>query len=728
MSTYPFAAIVGQDDLKHALLLNAVDPAVGGVLVRGQKGTAKSTAVRAVAALLPDIEVVAGDAFQRGPDEVDDDQRVPPLPADVEVVTRPTPLVELPIGASEDRLVGSLDLERALVDGVRAFEPGLLAAAHRGVLYVDEVNLLTDHLVDLLLDVAAMGTNHVEREGVSVRHPSRFLLVGTMNPEEGELRPQLLDRFGLTVTVAAPRDGRSRAEVVRRRLAFDADPSTFVRRWEQEEAELASRVVTAQQRLPDVELSDGMLARIAHVCGRFEVDGLRADLVIARAARANAAWVGRDEVALDDVRVAARLALPHRRRRGPLEQPGLDEDELERALTEPLDPEDDPDDPDDPGGTDPDGGPEGGSDDGEGPGQGRDGGPEPGPDEGRSGRGSDGRPDGGSGAGSGGGPPQEPSRAQGDPGPEGGGSRGEVSGEVDYTAEATDEPPQEDDTEQPGTVHRIGASGSPPLLVVPGRGRGDRGRRSASIGDHGAVVAARPLRPGEPARDLSPGATLRAAAPRQHARGRDSRRLVVRRDDLRSRVRQGREGNLVVFVVDASSSMGARRRMEAVKGAIRSLLLDAYQRRDRLALVTFRGREGQVVLPPTSSIDVADHRLATLPVGGRTPLAAGLARAGELVAANAAREAARRPLLVVLTDGRANVGGPNPAEQAYAQARGLADQGVAAVVVDTEDGFVRLGLADRLADHLAAPVLRLDDLGAPALAQVVRTAVGRAIA
>ncbi len=722
MTTYPFAAIVGQEDLKHALVLNAVDPSVGGVLVRGQKGTAKSTAVRAVAALLPDLEMVASDPFQRAPGEVDDDPRVPPLPTDGQVVARPTPLVELPVGASEDRLVGSLDLERALVDGVRAFEPGLLAAAHRGVLYVDEVNLLTDHLVDLLLDVAAMGTNHVEREGVSVRHPSRFLLVGTMNPEEGELRPQLLDRFGLTVTVAAPRDGRSRAEVVRRRLAFDADPAGFVGRWEDQEAELAARVVAARALLRVVGLPDEMLARIAHVCARFEVDGLRADLVIARAARANAAWEGREAVVLDDVRVAARLALPHRRRRGPLEQPGLDDEELERALTEPLDPDDDPED-----GGDPDAGPDvDPRDDGSSP----DGPPEddhaddapsePDPSQRPSGspstepedRGDDRDPEGS------GGDQRTSSGPDADADP---GSRDEAGRETDDGSDLDD---GTDAVEEPGRIVGVGTAGAPPLLVVPGRGRGARGRRSAAVGEHGAVVAARPLRSGEPARDVALAATLRAAAPSQRARGRRGTKLVVHRDDLRTRVRQGREGNLVIFVVDASASMGARRRMEAVKGAIRALLLDAYQRRDRLALVTFRGREARVALPPTSSIDVADQRLAQLPVGGRTPLAAGLACAGDLLARSAARDALRRPLLVVLTDGRANVGGADPREAAHVQARELAGREVASVVVDTEDGFVRLGLADDLAESLGATVLRLDDLGASALTHVVRTAVG----
>src|SRR5690606_12716274 len=252
-------------------------------------------------------------------------------------VRRPAALVELPVGASEDRLVGSLDVERALTEGVKAFEPGLLAAAHRGVLYVDEVNLLHDHLVDLLLDAAALGTCHVERDSVSVRHAARFLLVGTMNPEEGELRPQLLDRFGLTVEVRASRDPDERAEVVRRRLAFEADPEGFAARWAGQEAHLARRIAAARDRVPHVRLPDARLRQIAAVCAAFEVGGLRADLVTANAAIAHAAWHGRDTVTASDVRTAARLALPHRRRRDPFDAPGLDEDLLDELLrrTEP---------------------------------------------------------------------------------------------------------------------------------------------------------------------------------------------------------------------------------------------------------------------------------------------------------------------------------------------------------------------------------------------------------
>ncbi|NDK29848.1 AAA domain-containing protein, partial [Streptomyces sp. TR1341] len=362
---FPFTAVVGQDDLRLALLLNAVSPAVGGVLVRGEKGTAKSTAVRALSALLPAVAVVPGCRFSCAPGAPD--PGCPDGPHEVGPGgERAARMVELPVGASEDRLVGALDIERALAEGVKAFEPGLLADAHRGILYVDEVNLLHDHLVDLLLDAAAMGASYVEREGVSVRHASKFLLVGTMNPEEGELRPQLLDRFGLTVEVAASREPDQRVEVVRRRLAYDDDPAAFAARWAGEEAAVRQRIVAARELLPQVRLGDAALRQIAATCAAFEVDGMRADIVMARTATALAAWAGRTDVLAEDVRQAALLALPHRRRRNPFDAPGLDEDKLDETLEQSAgrdgDGDDDPDGPGGGGRPAPESGPEGGGD------------------------------------------------------------------------------------------------------------------------------------------------------------------------------------------------------------------------------------------------------------------------------------------------------------------------------------------------------------------------------
>ncbi|MGY1651532.1 putative cobaltochelatase [Geodermatophilus sp. SYSU D01119] len=672
--TYPFGAVVGMDDMRLALLLNAVSPAIGGVLVRGEKGTAKSTTVRALAAVLPPVVVVPGCRFACDPAAPDpacpDGPHEPGAPAQ----TRPARLVELPVGASEDRVVGSLDLERALTEGVKAFEPGLLAAAHRGVLYVDEVNLLHDHLVDLLLDAAALGTAYVEREGVSVRHAARFLLVGTMNPEEGELRPQLLDRFGLTVEVAAPRDPSVRAEVVRRRFAYDADPAGFAAAWAGEEADLAGRIAAARARLPHVVLSDAALQQVTAVCAAFDVDGLRADLVTARTAVAHAAWAGRDEVTEDDVRVAARLALPHRRRRNPFDAPGLDDDTLEQALEDSR-PDDDP--------------PPQGPDDGGGA-------PPPPPGDGPDG------PDG----------PDDPPRAEGGSAPpeEGhlhdNGPSGEGAGPAPASERAAVAP------SDPFRARR---------LEVPGVGAGAAGRRSKARAERGRVVGS--VRPSGPVTRLHLVDTVLAAAPHQTARGRTGPGLRVAREDLRQATLEGREGNLVLFVVDASGSMGSRARMGAVKGAVLSLLLDAYQRRDKVGLVTFRGADAGLALPPTWSVEAAAARLRELPTGGRTPLAAGLLRAAETLRVERVRDPQRRPLLVVVTDGRAT--GPRGTDAlgaAHAAAQRLAADGTAAVVVDCESGPVRLGLAGVLGAHLGARTLRLEELAAESLAATVRSA------
>ncbi|MGW2900018.1 putative cobaltochelatase [Streptomyces sp. NPDC001212] len=658
---FPFTAVVGQDDLRLALLLNAVSPAVGGVLVRGEKGTAKSTAVRALSALLPQVDVVPGCRFSCDPGSPD--PACPDGPHEPGSGTaRPARMIELPVGASEDRLVGALDIERALAEGVKAFEPGLLADAHRGILYVDEVNLLHDHLVDLLLDAAAMGASYVEREGVSVRHAARFLLVGTMNPEEGELRPQLLDRFGLTVEVAASREPDQRVEVVRRRLAHDDDPAAFAARWAAEEAAVRQRIVAARELLPSVRLGDGALRQIAATCAAFEVDGMRADIVMARTATALAAWAGRTDVLAEDVRQAALLALPHRRRRNPFDAPGLDEDKLDETLQEFGGPEDD----------DPDPGPDG-------PGGG---GGQPAPD--------DGGPQGGDTA------AQAESGEGGEPQPSGAGA-GEQS------------------------AVRASEPFRTKVLSVPGLGEGAAGRRSRARTEHGRTIGAR--RPRGALTKLHLAATVQAAAPHQRARGRSGPGLVVRRDDLRQAAREGREGNLVLFVVDASGSMAARQRMSAVKGAVLSLLLDAYQRRDKVGLVTFRGRDAQVALPPTSSVDAAAARLESLPTGGRTPLAAGLLKAHEVLRVERLRDPARRALVVVVTDGRAT-GGPEPVALAGRAARLFAAEGVASVVVDCESGPVRLGLAGQLAGELGGTAVTLDELRADSIAGLVRDVQG----
>ncbi|GAA2647135.1 VWA domain-containing protein [Paractinoplanes durhamensis] len=635
MTPYPFSAVVGLTDLRLALLLTAVSPHVGGVLVRGEKGTAKSTVVRALATLLPPVSVVRGCRFACDPAQPDPQCPDGPHATDSPAQSRPSALVELPVGATEDRVVGTLDIQRALADGVKAYEPGLLAAAHRGVLYVDEVNLLPDHLVDLLLDAAAMGRAHVERDGVSVKHAARFLLVGTMNPEEGEPRPQLVDRFGLVVTVAAPREAGERAEVVRRRLAYEADPDLFAARFVADEQEVAERIVAARARLPKVVLPDGELDRIARVCLAYGVDGMRADIVVARCAVALAAWHGRDLVTEEDVRDAARLALPHRRRKDPLDPPGTDEERLEDALSQAEPPPSEDDDDPDPGG-------------------------------------------------GGGGSPTPPPTV----GPDHGGATDQ--------ADKSGEP-----ASAPAAAPAVAAGNAyrTRTLKIAARGTGGHaGRRSPSLARRGRVIGSR-VPAGKLAGAPHLPATLRAALHRGDR--------TVQPVDLREAVHVGRESNLVLFVVDASGSMAARRRMTVVKTAVLSLLRDAYQRRDRIGMITFRGHEAEQVLPPTSSHEVGVMKLASLKTGGRTPLAAGLRTAAATIATERRRDPRRRPLLIVVTDGRAT-SGPDPVRMAPALA------GVAAVVVDCESGPVRLGLAGRLATALNADLMPLEQLEAGA--------------
>jgi magnesium chelatase subunit I len=337
-ATFPFSAIVGQEEMKLALLIGAVDPSIGGVLVFGDRGTGKSTAVRALAALLPQMRVVVGCPYGCDPGAVAklcDACRGHKGKSAPKSRLAPVPVVDLPLGATEDRVVGALDLEHALARGVKAFEPGLLARAHRGFLYIDEVNLLEDHIVDLLLDVAASGENVVEREGISVRHPARFVLIGSGNPEEGELRPQLLDRFGLSVEVKTPGDLVTRVDVVRRRDAFERDPAAFVAQWKRHDERVRRRIVSGRARLPSVKVPDAALERGAQLCMALGTDGLRGELTLVRAARALASIEGDHEIGDAHLRRVAPSALRHRLRRNPLDDAGSTT-RVERAVAEVL--------------------------------------------------------------------------------------------------------------------------------------------------------------------------------------------------------------------------------------------------------------------------------------------------------------------------------------------------------------------------------------------------------
>ena len=605
---YPFAALVGQEKLKKALILNAVNPLIGGVLIRGEKGTAKSTAARGLAELLPPMAMVAGCPFHCDPDasEMMCDSCRRRL-AQGEVLPRrqrPMPVVDLPLGTTEDRLLGTIDLEKAIKSGEKHFEPGLLAAANRGILYVDEVNLLDDHLVDVLLDAAAMGVNVVEREGISFTHPASFILVGTMNPEEGELRPQLLDRFGLCVEIRGLENLEARMDVVQRRLAYEADPEGFAGQWQADQEELRQAIISARERLPEVRSTDDILRLISLICLDQGVDGHRADIYMLKVAQTLAAYYGRSQVSDADVRQAAELVLPHRLRRQPFSDAQMDQQKLEESFKKHHE--------------------------------------------------------------------EQEQRRTAQPSPPPGASSGD-----------------------PEEVHLIGEStvapGDPfavrPLELPPDRrtkkAPGSR-TRARTEDKTGRYVRPTLHKAGPP--DLALDATLRAAAPYQKMRHKGNLALAIAEPDLRYKVREKRIGRHILFVVDASGSMGADRRMAETKAAILSLLLDAYQKRERVGLVVFRGREAKVALPFTHSVDLARKYLVHLPTGGKTPLPHALKTAYDLLKTEKTKNPQDAFLLVLITDGKANIslsGGP-PMSEAKALAGQLKTLGVNALVLDTE--------------------------------------------
>ena len=643
---FPFAAVVGTEEAKLALLLSVVDPKLGGVLLRGDKGSAKSTLVRSLAALLP-----SGGG-----------------------------LTELPLGATEERVAGSLDLAAALGgDGVR-FSPGVLANAHEGLLYVDEVNLLADHLVDLLLDAAASGRNRVERDGVSHSHDARFVLVGSMNPEEGDLRPQLLDRFGLAVDVRAPLDPYSRAEAVRRRLAFDDDPEGFTARWADDTAALADRLATAQP----ATLSDELLVAASTVCAAAGAEGLRADLTLARAAAAHAGWHGRTEAAPEDVRAVAHLVLAHRGRRNPLDGSTTGTNDLERSLDEGLDALESP-----------SGKADGGAD--------QHGAPRPQPAS-----------------------TSEPAPGAGEtPGPGSSGISGGPSS-AHRPAPTAAPAPSPADTEPVAPSMEAGRNSGRVVIgamaTVAARPQPAHQSTRPAPRPRGRTIGHRPLPDGAGSGMLAVIPSAQAAARRRAAD--PSTRPGITLADLREPVRKAQVGHLVVLVVDASGSMGvAADRLAAVKGALLAVLVDAYQRRDRVALVTFRNDAAQVVLEPTASVELARRRLDGLATGGTTPLAAGLRAAADLARRHAAEDL--QPVIVVVTDGRATVAdrGLDPS-QAVADATAVAASIAGAfpcVVVDVEDpAGRRMGLAKRLAGTLGAVHVPLETVSAAKLESVLR--------
>ncbi|OPX72318.1 MAG: von Willebrand factor type A domain protein [Methanoregulaceae archaeon PtaB.Bin108] len=668
----PFTAIVGQEKMKKALLLNAVNPRIGGVLIRGEKGTAKSTAVRALADLLPEIEIVKGCPFQcnpRDPREMCEHcSEKASGGIDLESTARRVRVVDLPLGVTEDRLVGTIDIERAIKEGTKAIEPGILAAVNRGILYIDEVNLLDDHIADVLLDSAALGVNIVEREGISFSHPSRFILIGTMNPEEGEIRPQLLDRFGLQVAVEAIDNPEQRMAIVRTAEAFDTEPYKFSKEYESAQETLREVIIRARELLPTVTIPEAILRALVNACVELGVKTHRAEIAVARTARTLAALDGRCEVTLDDVREAMELALPHRMRRKPFEEPRLDPDRLDSAMKNAEQQQEQKE-------------------------------KEP--------------------------PEQSEKERKEDPHPAPHATGGE---EQSPSPQKKESPAQE----------RVFGIGDPidtrSVFLTGDRDREQRkrlnGRRieTYSSGKNGSPITSR-MPSGT--NDLALDATIRAAAPYQAVRSSGALAVSIREDDIRERVRVGKVSASCVFLVDASGSMGAMKRMEAAKGAILSLLLDSYQHRDRIGMVAFRADRADVLLPLSHSVDLAKKSLADLPTGGKTPLAEGIWKAIEVLDREQRKNGEAVPVLVLISDGRANVsrGGDIRAEIRSA-AQELRSRGIHTVVIDTEEtgpAFLKmqLGYCRDIAEETGGRYYAVSDLKAGVLGDITRNEFAR---
>ncbi|HQN29951.1 MAG TPA: putative cobaltochelatase [Methanothrix soehngenii] len=654
--TIPFTSIVGQDDMRFALILNAINPRIGGVLIRGDKGTAKSTAVRSLADLLETIQVASDCPFNCNPENPEDmcDLCYQKSQSNqITAVEKKTPVVDLPLGATEDRVVGSLNVERAIKEGIKALEPGILAAANRGILYIDEVNLLDDHVADVLLDAAAMGVNIVEREGVSVAHPSKFILVGTMNPEEGEIRPQLLDRFGLQVSVAGIEDVEQRMQIAKIAEAFDLDPEGFAKEWQQEQVDMKQKISRARQLLSQVSMSDDLLRLIASTCIDLGVKTHRAEIVITRTAKTIAAFDGRTEVNQEDVKKAMELALAHRMRSRPFEPPTLNKERLEKSMSQ-----------------------------------------------------------------------KQHEHQHQDQKPE----------QQKKNEQQPQEPSEQKDTDQKQAAkpqERIFEIGTPidvRAITMPRKRdriarRKTSGRRMNTLALRNRGRYLRQKMPQE-GKDIAIDATIRAAAPYQWVRS-GPNAIIVKDEDIREKERVGKTSAVVLFVVDASGSMGANQRMESAKGAVLSLLMDSYQKRDKIGMIAFKGKEAEIILPPCTSVDLALGRLRELPTGGKTPLSAGLSRGLQLLQGELRKDEESKLMMVLISDGRANEGmGGKIKDELMAISERIKHLGIHTIVIDSEvvdSSFLdmRLGYCHQIADQCQGKYYPLSSLTPESLLRIV---------
>ncbi len=611
---FPFSAIVGQEKVKKALLLNCICPTIGGALLSGEKGTAKSTVVRSLSALLPEMNVIT-----------------------------------LPLNATEDMVLGGIDMEVALKQGEIAFQPGLLSKANGHILYIDEVNLMSEALINTILDAAASGQCTIQREGISHTYPSTFILVGSMNPEEGSLKPQILDRFGFFAEVKGESNVRTRMEIVRNRLAYERDPWSFAHKFCDIEKDLEMRIKGARQRLSLVKLRDEVIELIADICYRSFIAGHRGDLALCNGVLAHAALEGRQHVTREDIEVVQHLALAHRIRSAQL--PQQDEDNEPDSQNQ-EEPEND----------------QSGDQNKEENSQNQE-------------------------------PPQQnqtpdipmPESKEDDNNVPAGGESEEAVFEIGQMNLRTD---------------LVGAVKDKHYRTL-GSGRRSKTRTSTKQGHYIKVK-----RPKGAVKDLAFDATLRAAAPFQYLREKNGTAICIKQQDIREKIREKRIGHTVLFLLDTSGSMGINRRMSEAKAAVFELLKESYKKRDTVGLMTFNHHSADIVLQPTRSLDLAHKSLKEIKTGGRTPLAEGLDKSMELMKALQRRNNEIIPVICLLSDGRANYStkSQNPMEAVLKVAQKSAKEKIRYLVIDTETGFIRLGLAKKLASELGAEYYNLDEL------------------
>lgn len=623
---FPFAAVVGQEKVKKALLISVVNPKAGGVLITGEKGTAKSTLVRGLAQIIPDIG-----------------------------------LVNLPLNATEDMIFGSLDIKEAVKNGQRRYSPGILAKAHGNILYIDEVNLLNRDLTNAILDTVVSGINIVEREGISYRHEARCIMIGTMNPEEGELPPQLLDRFGLYVAVTGEKAVDLRIEVLRRLLAYEHQPDVFRQQYEEIGQNLCRQVENAQEKVAEILIPEAMMQLAVQMCGQVYCAGHRAEIFLLETAKAIAALAGRDYLLPADMQEAAAFVLPHRMRQEPQQEQQQPQEQDNQEQQDDQSTEE------------------------------------------RQAQ-----------------PPAEQQTDQGEQ------PRQEQTESQELNEDKGEQTEQEIDhksnKEQRADIGKLLPLGDMMLTLRNRQARQGSGKRTLTRTNTKQGRYVRSCIPRGSVTDIAFDATLRAAAPYQQIRPRSQCYINICQEDLRQKVREKRIGSTFLFVVDASGSMGAKQRMKAVKGAILSMLQDAYQKRDKVGMIAFRRQTAEVLLPVTRSVDLAQKCLEHLPTGGKTPLAEGLYTALDVLHNLCRLDKDIEPVMVLVTDGRANTGadsGKDAVSNAIQAAGRIGDTKVHSLVIDTEQDYVKFGIASKIAQALGGSYYKLEELSAGNIIHIV---------